>query len=1613
MNIRFPLTHNGVVRRFIGGALVSLLIWNDVSSAFSIRPLLPVQPSHARFSSRWHKPPVAPSYPNNVIQLVNQLRELDGKIETVDLALVETAPVVVHIKDVHRDPAAQRKIAATIQEIANRSGIDVLGLEGSSEEFDLSFLRHSPDPVFMRRAIRSMVNAGLLSGAIAAVFETNGEIRKSVGVEDDALYQKNLSAMRVALSEEKSHQKQFRTIEKTIDGLKKKYSSRSYRSVDAIVSGFFAGRLRTGPFLRYARSRLGSLPPVLALYLSMEERRAALNAGEFERETAEFASRVQNRLTPSERSQFQSMSREFRKGELSPVRFARFCLSLSARFAEGEYELPRLTELVRYDDALAAFDTHAFQPEVFFIAQRLLRATARTMEERALCDLTFRWRHTRDLASLSLTSEAWERMRVLSEPETLVPDDIVRASRSLETLGNGLKSARRFYVLAQERNDAIARSLVGHSRVQDQIDRPLVLVAGGFHSEGLSRAVVRQGYHYIGFTPSFGKEVLADSDGLKPGSNAAIFNGLAPSPMDLKAKVTIASMGLTSALQGGRQRLGGWAQLWARRCEISRLEGTVVDSKGNGEGTSTVVATRHGNTSSIQTEISGSSINVRIIRRKPGLLMRGLRRAMLIVARLLLKDKDVNTNSGEGITIRGIGLHSGENSSVRVIPREPGSGINFYHARSAFRSPIPALLAFIRPNRRRHTSLEFHGDAVWTTEHLLSAMYALNIFDADVFVDGGEIPILDGSALEYLERLRPLAQTANDRDIVRINEPIVYWRNANTVMLALPPEKDQIHPRFISVVTLADLPTGAYEYDYTHTGWESYRREIAGYPTFVESDVAPLQKIGFFRGAFFWRNIIPAYARNAFQRIRRDALARHKVLDMMGDVHMLQLSMVEPGSRMGKKVVGTFVSIGGGHRDNHLINYMVLRSCLYGQRYPPTQLEDAEGNLNELLVMGKISPDFYVRLKSLLRETGDPELLLDYSLMSGRMSVRDYIQGKLEIRKMRPGDPENEQEPGSPSAKKLNALGARFRWVDKRMEWRFFREGIDPEKDMIPMIADSRRDALYVIKRYLMRNNGEILLELWDKFLTPTFGPLEPEKIMRVEVDLWAETEGVAIFQVTFLREGEEYVYAPHLGLVMAKEFSDAQFETFYFSLTQLGGQIPEMVPRVGPLVQVGIGRKTIGIYAREWLARDFGRFAPTVARRELDGVDVPLEFDVIWTRRFGGRGVDEKKPEEKSKRRAAIARNYARMMTRVFLRFRQDPSRPELVQRASSGGEIPVNIDFSHDFMVDPLQQTMLATIRRIAPVSPDQFLFALLHTGQIREYRDPETGKLQRKEWQFFCNNLAEILQGVRDELTDTFGAVQGAHVANTWFLHYLNAVYHPSETPLADYVTDINYTFAFRHMVQETGTDRWRAVKSNPGPEIKPVVEEHVRKMAKILNSLPDDDDGAQNIWAQYPSARLHWLAFVLSKSGLGSYTFWLNRAAVTESVVFLALACVIGGSFSFWGSYAGAVCGAAVSTLIWVVSHRYVLVAGDGQSGLGYSWVPIRDHIRHKTFIRFMGIMLVFVPALIFQLDDSVLRWAVLGLATTVHEGVNPPLTAPVNGPPTLQRPANWKRFLTNA
>lgn len=252
------------------------------------------------------------------------------------------------------------------------------------------------------------------------------------------------------------------------------------------------------------------------------------------------------------------------------------------------------------------------------------------------------------------------------------------------------------------------------------------------------------------------------------------------------------------------------------------------------------------------------------------------------------------------VTLAGVGLHGGEKVRARLLPADVDAGVVFRRLDLAAAVEIPGRSAFV-VDTALATVLGVHGHRISTVEHCLAALAGMGVDNAIVEVDGPEVPILDGSALPYVEAIGRvgLRRQRGRRRAIRVEKPLRVERGDKFSILR-PSDR-------LKITYSIDFDGGfpGRQHFYTDVTPEIFASDLAKARTFgFLEEVELLRSLGKARGGSLENAVVLDRGRVLNPEGLRvpDEFVRHKVLDAVGDLALA-----------GMPVLGHLIVHKGGH----------------------------------------------------------------------------------------------------------------------------------------------------------------------------------------------------------------------------------------------------------------------------------------------------------------------------------------------------------------------------------------------------------------------------------------------------------------------------------------------------------------------------------------------------------------------------------------------------------------------------------------------------------------------------------------------------------------------------
>jgi UDP-3-O-[3-hydroxymyristoyl] N-acetylglucosamine deacetylase/3-hydroxyacyl-[acyl-carrier-protein] dehydratase len=267
---------------------------------------------------------------------------------------------------------------------------------------------------------------------------------------------------------------------------------------------------------------------------------------------------------------------------------------------------------------------------------------------------------------------------------------------------------------------------------------------------------------------------------------------------------------------------------------------------------------------------------------------------------------------GKSASISGVGLHTGNRSTMTFLPAPPNNGIVFRRVDLPNKPEVKADIDNV-VDISRGTTIQKGEARIHTTEHVLAAVAGMTLDNVMIELDANEPPVIDGSAMPFVQALKEAGFVEQDspRDYLIIEKPIAYSDEKRGIDIVVFPSDE------FRITFLVDYKNPALGTQYTamYSLQDEFEREFASARTFCFlSEVETLLQQGLIKGGSLDNAIVIVdrhIDKSEFGRLKelfgfkediklgnngilnnlqlrfKNEPVRHKALDLLGDLALL------------------------------------------------------------------------------------------------------------------------------------------------------------------------------------------------------------------------------------------------------------------------------------------------------------------------------------------------------------------------------------------------------------------------------------------------------------------------------------------------------------------------------------------------------------------------------------------------------------------------------------------------------------------------------------------------------------------------------------------------------
>ena len=427
-------------------------------------------------------------------------------LKDVHLSRKRDAPVVIHVQDLHDSVEAQRNISDLIKALQDNRGVSLVGLEGAEGAFSLDGFRTFPDAGIARDVADHLMTEGYLGGPeFAGVTASRAPLLW--GVENMKGYNANVEAVRASAKARPALRTFIKDAQRILDDVKTLRFSKNLQEFDRHLTRYHSDQESLGVYVKYLMTVSPSLrlkSPNLALFINALAWEESLDFKKIERERAELLERMVNTLSKEELNRLVAQSALYRLGRITYGEYYRFLRDQCTNVHLNDFK--SLNDYIRYVLIAEKINRNDLLTELAHAERFAQDSLTKTEEDRLIVSASRRLAALDRLSRHAYTPDDWAWHLTHADEIHRTGDsvqDVARGAGLKETITNPapdvLKPFEDFCAQALGRNGAMVKNLLDKMQVEHRTTA--VLVAGGFHTEGLTTLLRQENISYAILTP--------------------------------------------------------------------------------------------------------------------------------------------------------------------------------------------------------------------------------------------------------------------------------------------------------------------------------------------------------------------------------------------------------------------------------------------------------------------------------------------------------------------------------------------------------------------------------------------------------------------------------------------------------------------------------------------------------------------------------------------------------------------------------------------------------------------------------------------------------------------------------------------------------------------------------------------------------------------------------------------------------------------------------------------------------------------------------------------------------------------------------------------------------
>lgn len=430
--------------------------------------------------------------------------------------------IIIHIQDTHTNASSQKYLAMILAHLSSTYDISLAGIEGADSSIDTSEFSRFPDKNVRQKVAEYFLNEGKIDGSEYFSIIQNYDARQPVlqleGIEVGSLYRENINAYLQSLPHQQHLDRFCMQADKLVAAIKQHVFCPQLRAFDDVIEQFYNNNVHFNLYCQhlasFATKNLIEFDDLKQFCRTMEVIRIEQSIDPHQVETQRFLAieKLLSALPEEKHTELMQKKVAYQTLKLSAEEYNAYLFNQFETYEVDMSEFDQLSAYLRYIDLATDIDQNTIFQECAELEDRIYTALCQTEQQKQLRDIAQCINLFENFSHLKMTRQDYARYVRLKELYS--PSDIVSTLESgrrqyqlsislpdeLDAVAGNIAHFERFYELAHLREKSMVENTLKLAQTHGK--KAVVLIAGGFHTRGITELLRDEDASYIVATPN-------------------------------------------------------------------------------------------------------------------------------------------------------------------------------------------------------------------------------------------------------------------------------------------------------------------------------------------------------------------------------------------------------------------------------------------------------------------------------------------------------------------------------------------------------------------------------------------------------------------------------------------------------------------------------------------------------------------------------------------------------------------------------------------------------------------------------------------------------------------------------------------------------------------------------------------------------------------------------------------------------------------------------------------------------------------------------------------------------------------------------------------------------